>query len=183
MNPSGVIWIGHPDYLDKNTYAITAEVRDTLKTLPYIKVEEEISIAVTDQQAIEAARKILGQNLSGAIIVLATWVECNVVMSAIKELRGLPVLFWAFPLETVNGVRESTGSYVSGTMINGPVQRLGLKSQVLLGSWRDEKTLKAVESFLRAAYAVNTLFYSKIGLFGYTSMSIYTGTFDHVLMR
>lgn len=183
MTPSGVIWIGHPDYLNSNTYAITAEIRDTLKTLPYIQVEDEISIAVTDRQAIEAARKILHQNLSGAIIVLATWVECNVVMSAIKELRGLPILFWAFPLETVDGIRESTGSYVSGTMISGPVQRLGLKSQVLLGSWKDPKTLKSVESFLRAACAVNTLFYSKIGLFGYTSMSIYTGTFDHVLMR
>ena len=183
MTPSGVIWIGHPDYLNSNTYAITAEIRNTLKTLPYIQVEDEISIAVTDRQAIEAARKILHQNLSGAIIVLATWVECNVVMSAIKELRGLPILFWAFPLETVGGIRESTGSYVSGTMISGPVQRLGLKSQVLLGSWKDPKTLKSVESFLRAACAVNTLFYSKIGLFGYTSMSIYTGTFDHVLMR
>ena len=183
MQNSGVIWIGHPDYLDANMYAITAQVRDVLKTLPHVQVEEEISVAVTDQQAIEAARKILHNNLSGAIIVLATWVECNVVMSAVKELRGLPTLFWAFPLETVNGVRESTGSYVSGTMINGPIQRLGLKSQVLLGSWKDAKTVQAVESFLRAAYAVNTLFYSKIGLFGYTSMSIYTGTFDHVLMR
>lgn len=183
MNPSGVIWIGHPDYLDSNTYAIAAEVRDTLKTLPHVQVEDEISLAVNDRQAIEAARAIMRQNLSGAIIVLATWVECNVVMSAVKELRGLPILFWAFPLETVNGVRESTGSYVSGTMISGPVQRLGLKSQVLLGSWKNEATLKSVEAFLRAAYAVNTLFYSKIGLFGYTSMSIYTGTFDHVLMR
>lgn len=183
MKPSGVIWIGHPDYLDKNTYAITAEIRDTLKTLPHVQVEDEISLAVTDQQAIEAARSILRRNLSGAIIVLATWVECNVVMSAVKELRGLPTLFWAFPLETVNGIRESTGSYVSGTMFSGPVQRLGLKSQVVLGSWRDQATLHSITSFLRAAYAVNVLFYGKIGLFGYTSMSIYTGTFDHVLMR
>lgn len=183
MNPSGVIWIGHSDYLDSNTRAITEQVRDALKTLPHVQVSDDIHIAVTDQQAIEAARDILRQNLSGAIIVLATWVECNVVMSAVKELRGLPILFWAFPLETVNGIRESTGSYVSGTMIAGPVRRLELKSQVLLGSWKDEKTLKSVEAFLRAAYAVNTLFYSKIGLFGYTSMSIYTGTFDHVLMR
>ena len=52
MKPSGVIWIGHPDYLDANTYAITAEVRDTLKTLPYVQVDEEISLAVTDRQAI-----------------------------------------------------------------------------------------------------------------------------------
>ena len=72
MNPSGVIWIGHPDYLDENMYAIASEVRDTLKNLPYVKVEEEISVAVTDQQAIDAARKILHQNLSGAIIVLAS---------------------------------------------------------------------------------------------------------------
>ena len=64
MNPSGVIWIGHPDYLDENTYAIAAEVRDTLKTLPYVQVDEQITLAVTDQQAIEAARKILHQNLS-----------------------------------------------------------------------------------------------------------------------
>ena len=183
MNNSGVIWIGHADYLDANTDSIIAEVRDSLKTLPYVQVDEKPVVATTDEQAVEAARRIMDNHMSGAIIVLATWVECNVVMSAIKELRGLPVLFWAFPLETVNGIRQSTGSYVSGTMVNGFVQRLQLKSQVLLGSWRDEKILKSLECFLRSAYAINTLFYSKIGLFGYTSMSIYTGTFDHVLMR
>ncbi len=182
MKKVGVIWIGHADYLDRNASAITGEIQAALSLIDQIQIDRP-AVATSDAEAVAAARAILREDLCGAILILTTWVECNVVMSAIKELRGLPLVIWGFPLEEVQGRRESTGSYVSAAMISGVVKRIELKTRVLIGSWRDPRILAELQNFSVAASTADFLFYAKVGLFGYTSMSIYTGTFDHVLLR
>ena len=182
MNQTGILFLGHEDYLNDNASAIRAEILQTLSKTGLFDTSAA-EIAVTDHQAIQSARRILHHGYCGVVIVFATWVECNIVMSAVKELRDLPIIFWGFPMEQVNGNRESTGSYVSASMFAGKVKRLNLPADVLIGSWRDKSVEEQLCAFASAAYAVHCLRYSKTGLIGYTSMSIYTGTFDHVLMR
>lgn len=183
MRNIGVIWIGHQDYLCDNTSAIQRAAYESIRDLPFVSAQRS-PIAVSEAETVAAVRDTLvQQDCCGALIVLATWVECNVVMAALKELRGRPCMFWGFPLEEVDGRRESTGSYVSASMFAGVVKRLGLPCPTLYASWKDPEAQRAIDCFSRAAGAIDALFYARIGLFGYTSMSIYTGTFDHVLMR
>ncbi|MCI8994199.1 MAG: hypothetical protein HFI30_00720 [Lachnospiraceae bacterium] len=183
MRSVGVVWLGHDDYLGENTEAIQRAIVSSVQELPLLRVEAG-TIGTTESQAVSQVRRLLREeDCCGALIVLATWVECHVVMAALKELRGLPCMFWGFPLEEVEGRKQSTGAYVSATMFAGVVKRLGLPCPTLFASWKDPEAGKKIAGFARAASAVDALFYAKIGLFGYTSMSIYTGTFDHVLMR
>lgn len=182
MRNVGVIYLGHTDYLCENTSAIQRAAYNCIKDISYINASID-DIATDESQAVNAVRKILAGNCCGAIIILNTWVECNVVMSALKELRGLPCMFWGFPLDEVEGKKESTGSYVSSSMFSGVINRLKLPYYTLFASWNDASAKEKIGQFARVASAIDTLFYSKIGLIGYTSMSIYTGTFDHVLMR
>lgn len=183
MRKVGVIWLGHADYLGENTAAVQNAADESIRDLPFVCAAMR-TIATTEAASVAAVRAVLNeQDCCGAVLVLTTWVECNVVMAALKELRGRPCMFWGFPLEEVCGRKESTGSYVSATMFAGVVRRLGLPSPMLLASWKDPEARAQIDCFSRAAGAVDALFYAKIGLFGYTSMRIYTGTFDHVLMR
>lgn len=183
MRKTGIVWIGHEDYLGENTSAVQRAVYDSVKDIPLLEVESE-SLVVTEKEAVAAVRRIVEEkNCCGALVVLTTWVECNVVMSALKELRGRSCMFWGFPPREVEGRNESTGSYVSATMFAGVVKRLGLPCPVLFTSWTEPETLRQIEVFAQAAGVIDELRYAKVGLFGYTSMSIYTGTFDHVLMR
>ncbi|MCI8416345.1 MAG: hypothetical protein HFI33_02385 [Lachnospiraceae bacterium] len=183
MRKTGVIWLGHEDYLCDNTWAIQRGILESLGEQPLI-LGEWGNIAVSEKEAVAQVRRLLGeQDCCGALVVLTTWVECNVVMAALKELHGRPCMFWGFPLEEVEGRKESTGSYVSASMFAGVVKRLGLPCPVLLRSFKEPEAIRRIAWFARAAAAADALFYAKIGLFGYTSMSIYTGTFDHVLMR
>ena len=178
----GILYLGHPDYLDENAYAIKRAADVSLSTLPGITARGN-DFAATNEDARREAAAILSGNFCGAVIVLATWVECDIVMTAIKELRGLPSVMIGFPLTEVDGRKESTGSYVSASMMAGVVRRLRLPVDVLFGSFEDPALLKKLSAFVSAAQAADVLRYARIGLFGYTSMSIYTGTFDHVLMR
>lgn len=182
MRNIGVIYLGHPDYLCENTSAIQRAAYNCIKDLPRVDASID-SIATTETEAIKAVRALISKNCCGALIILNTWVECNVVMSALKELRGLPCMFWGFPLDEVEGRCESTGSYVSASMFSGVINRLKLSCPTLFTSWNNPDSSVQIGRFARVASAIDSLFYSNIGLFGYTSMSIYTGTFDHVLMR
>lgn len=183
MRKVGVIWIGHSDYLDRNTAAVVDAADACLHSLPFVCSKMQ-TIATTEEEVVGNVRQLVGpDDCCGAIIVLATWVECNVVMAALKELRGRPCMLWGFPLEEVGGICNSTGSYVSATMLAGVVKRLSLLCPMLFASWKDPHVAQELSCFTSAAAAVDALFYAKIGLIGYTSMSIYTGTFDHVLLR
>jgi len=182
MRKIGVIYLGHADYLCENTSAIQRAAYNCIKDLPDVQASID-PIATNEAEAVAAVRAMLAKDCCGALMVLNTWVECNVVMAALKELRGLPCMFWGFPLDECEGRRESTGSYVSASMFAGVIRRVGLNRPTLFASWNDPKAPQQVGRFARAAAAMDALFYAKIGLFGYTSMSIYTGTFDHVLLR
>lgn len=182
MRNIGVVYLGHGDYLCENTFAIQRAVYNCIKDLPCVNASID-DIATTENEAVSAVRKVLDKDCCGVLFVLSTWVECNVVMSALKELHGRPCMFWGFPLDEVEGRRESTGSYVSATMFAGVVRRVGLNCPTIFTSWNNPETKEEIRRFALATSAYDALFYSKIGLFGYTSMSIYTGTFDHVLMR
>ena len=182
MQKINVLWIGHPDYLNENSEAIRRHIAASLSPDCFY-TPESAPVIVTDAQAIAAGRESLNGSFSGAVLILLTWTECSLVTTVLKELRGLPCILWGFPLEEVNGVTESTGSYVSAAMLSGPLKRLQLPIDVLIGSWKEKAIQQKLQAFARAAHACHTLFYSRIGLFGYTSMSIYPGTFDHVLMR
>ncbi len=183
MKKIHLMWLGHKDYLDENAMAVRAAIRHSLIPLKSFLSDSE-AIITEDSQAVSEARAALGQdNICGVILLLLTWAECNVIMSAFKELRGLPCLFWGFPLEEAGGRKESTGSCVTAAMFSGTIKRLQLPAQMLIGSWKDHLVQKKLLAFSRAASAADSLFYGRIGLFGYTSMSIYPGTFDHVLLR
>jgi len=82
-----------------------------------------------------------------------------------------------------NGALTSTGSYVSYMMFKGSMSRLGYRFVNVLGMPDSPETVAEVNRFCIAAGVIQSMKRLRIGYFGYTSMGIYTGTFDHVLMR
>ena len=182
MKKTGVIWLGHADYLDENCAAVQRAVNAVLGSVEGIE-SQVLPVATSEKEAVKAVREMIARDVCGAVLVLTSWVECNVVMAALKELRGRPCMFWGFPPDEVEGRKESTGSFVSATMFNGVLRRLGLSCPTLYAGWNDPEAVKQLSAFAKAAKVIDHLYYAKIGLFGYTSMSIYTGTFDHVLLR
>ena len=182
MGKLGLIAFGHEDYQSANLDLILKELGDTLNA-EAVYDQKIQTIVFSDAEAITASRKTIAADVDGVILLMATWVECPVVMTAIKELANIPVILWGFPTVETGGQNLSTGSYVSAAMLNGVLKRLNLKCRCLFGSYRDKETIAELKRFAAAAGAVKNLNYSNIGLVGYTSMAIYPGTFDHVLMR
>jgi L-fucose isomerase-like protein len=60
---------------------------------------------------------------------------------------------------------------------------MGLKFTFALGQPDSPKVREKIARFARVATTINHMRHSRIGLLGYTSMGMYTGTFDHLAVR
>jgi L-fucose isomerase and related proteins len=177
------IALAHPDYITngyaaKFSSAAADIVRQTANSLIFSG-----QLAANIAEAREEALAAIAADADGVVLFLASWMECPVAMAAVTELKHLPLLLWGFPMWEENGQEHSTGSYVSYAMFRGVLGRVGLTFTEALGMPGDPAISQSISAFCAAANAVKRLKRAKIGLVGYTSMSIYTGTFDHVLLR
>ncbi|MHB1454171.1 MAG: hypothetical protein ACYCYM_09515 [Saccharofermentanales bacterium] len=178
----GFVSIAHTDYVDGLVDQQTKLAKDNITDSGYEIVET--GSLVTDFREAEKAGKFLASSLvDGIVILLASWVECPAFMSVYQEIKHLPVFVLAFPMSEYKGKLESTGSYVSYAMLKGTLDRIGSLYQSALEPVDSEDAKKMIDVFCSACTAYAKLRRSRIGLVGYASMSMYTGTFDHVLLR
>lgn len=180
MGNLGFVTISHPDYNAGGEVNIFSErAKHSLKAENIDFVDAGLVNSIFSAR--EAGRRLLMSDVDGVVLFFASWLECSVAMAFYREIEHLPVCVWAFPMWKEGNVEKSTGSYVSFAMFKGVFDRLKIPYEGVLGM--PEESAERVAKFCRAASAYKRLKRCRIGLVGYTSMSIYTGTFDHVLMR
>lgn len=182
MGKIGFISVSHDDYVNEIVTSQADLAKQSIAKLGHEVVAVE-GQATTYDSAMEGAKYLVSQGVDGVVIFLGSWVECPVVMTVVRTVEHLPICLWGFPMCMVNGRQESTGSYVSFAMFQGVMNRVGYSWTPILAAPETAEANKKLDDFCAAAVCVARLKYSRVGLFGYTSMSIYTGTFDHVFMR
>lgn len=183
MGRIGFVSISHKDYLDDTVADLTRKAYEEVKRTGHDIIESRC-IITDNRSAREAGLWFASSDLDGVVILFAGWMECPFTMSLLREIEHLPVCVWGFPMFETDGKLNSTGSYVSYAMFKGVLDRIGFKYIGLLGSIdNDPEIFEKLGAFCQAAECRQKLRRCKIGLVGYASMGIYTGTFDHVFMR
>ncbi len=178
----GLISIAHPDYVTDGAAARFSErAAAALEGRGIDVIRSEL--AATIPQARAAAREMVNRDVDGVVYFMASWLECSVALAAVTETEHLPGCLWSFPMWREDGRECSTGSYVSGAMLGGVLRRMGLGCKTVFGMPGEDPATEEVASFCRAAGAWHRMRRCRIGLVGYTSMNILTGTFDHLLLR
>jgi L-fucose isomerase-like protein len=182
MGKIGFVSISHKDYMNETVVCFTKKALNQIESFGY-KVVACNNLVADTESAQKTGVAFAGSDLDGVVIFFASWVECPTVMAFIREIEHLPICIWGFPMFEQDGALNSTGSYVSYAMFKGVLDRIGYKYIGLLGSIDELKISENLNAFCTAAVCRQKLKRSKIGLVGYTSMGIYTGTFDHVFLR
>ena len=175
--------VGHEDYISELSNSFTQKALTNLKK-QNIDVVTRGKTLVNLYSAQEEAKKISKMDNDGLIIFLETWIECSVAMAVIRMVEHIPFLIWGFPMFiNSKNILDQTGSFVAYTALNGALGRVNYNYKGVVGEVGDIKVLKEISSFSRAAYAFRNLKESRVGLIGYSSMSMYPGSFDHLLLR
>ena len=179
----GFLVIGHKDYTSEVSFKFVEEAVKNVRSrgIEVVFCKKSLIDIVNAQNE---AKKIAKEDIDGIIIFLETWIECSVAMAAIRMIEHLPFLVWGFPMfVNKNGIKDQTGSFVAYSVLKGSLDRVGYKYKGVLGKTDNKEVIDKVTSFCKVAFTYERLKESRIGLFGYASMSMYPGTFDHLLLR
>lgn len=182
MGKIGIVNLCHEDYIDKNVTGMADKAIQLLRA-QNIDVYETSVLASNYRYGRAAGLELAAENLDGVILFLGSWMECTTAMTVVREIEHLPMLLWGFPMFPDGEKMQSTGSYVSYAMFKGSMVRAGYRFADLLGLPDDDVIINEALSFCHAASAKTALKRIRIGLVGYSSMNIYPGTFDHLLLR
>lgn len=177
----GFVNICHPDYIDEDARALGQAAYKNLsdRGLDLIYIGEPVYDKKTAYSAVETFER---SGADGIIIFYGAFVLCSTIMDILTE-TGLPVVFWGVPMMERHGILSTTGSYVAFSMFNGTVERLGIPHINVIACPDSPEAGGKIRDFAIVCRSFRDLRRCSIGLVGYTSMSIYPGTFDHVLMR
>ncbi len=140
------ISIGHDDYVNASSEKLLRLAHSALLDNKIIN-SDSYRLVTNSHDALLQARTALNGEYVAAIVFLATWVECPVVMTVLKELSDFPVIVWGVPIDETEKI--NTGSYVSAAMVSGTIKRLGLKCRCVIGSYNNKSTLDELKSFTK----------------------------------
>ena len=178
----GFISVGDGDYTDpKAQEFIDAAIKNLERKKINLAIAERI--VLREYEAEEIAKNVLNQDVDGVILFLGCWAQCDEVMAVVREIEHLPFLIWGVPLFlNEKGEEDGTGAYVSFSMVQGPLHRLGYSFSAVMGMPDDENTLQKVLDFCKCAMVVERLKRTRIGKVGSFSVGIWSGAYDHAYL-
>jgi L-fucose isomerase-like protein len=176
-----VVPFGYPDYpksdLDhysQASYTFLEESGLDVVRVPAVIVPPDIPAA---------AQVLKNEDYDAIAVVLLSWVEAPLLVSTLRPFINIPMLLWTHTTYMDGASRVTLGGIPAAGVIRETMEEMGFRFRFVYGQPGETKLVAKAMPFLRAAMAIKDLSRSRVGLFGYASMGMYTGTIDHTQLR
>ena len=137
------------------------------------------------KEARHTAAEIRQQDYDFVIVLLATWVEAQILIETLQDEFDRPILLWSHTMFPSDDGREmhNLGAVAGMGVIRETFEELGLKFKFVWGMPDSKKVQKQVKLYADVLSTADRLRHSKIGMLGYGSMGMYTAYFDHLSLK
>jgi L-fucose isomerase len=172
---------GYPDYPVQDIERKAQESFSFLEKfdLDIIKVDP-----ITTSTDIDRARRILKhEDYDCIVITLISWMEAPLLIDVIRDYRSIPIVLWSHTTYMDGKSRVTLGALPAAGVIRETLEEMDYKFIFICGMPGDRSLEEKILPFLHAAKVSRQLSHSRIGLFGYASMGMYTGTIDATQLR
>ena len=133
--------------------------------------------------AIETARQINAEDVDAVIVFVASWIEATTGHTLVKELKGIPVLFWSYTLYETGDTVDGTGSFTGFAVLKGALDRIGIKFSFIVGDYKNAENRRDLIAFINTARAIKKMDRARIGLIGSFGIGMYSATIDHLITK
>ncbi len=183
MKPRGMLVpFGYPDYPRELLERFLEDSKQVLlssglhlRSTPPVIVEEDVA---------QARRSLQESNYDFLVVLLLSWVEAPLLVATLEDrLSNCPIVLWSHTTFEGDGERLTLGALPAAGVIRQTLEEMGAHFKFLYGQPGSPEVFAKARAFALAARARQALRGAKIGLFGYVSMGMYTGTFDHTKLR
>lgn len=104
-------------------------------------------------------------------------------MATLHPFLKQPILLWSHTTFSQDGVGLTLGALPAAGVLRETLEEMEAIFEFVYGMPDNERLMARIVSFARAAAAVRALAHARVGLLGYASMGMYTGTIDHTRLR
>ena len=177
----GYIPFSYPDYPSDLVREFVEKSVDSIRGLGVSVVEARPVISLQDADA--AISDLRGEEIDLIVANLVSWVEAPNVIAVLQEFRDKPVLLWSHTMFKRGDELLTLGPLPGAGVIRESLEEMGFRFWFVWGMPWEEEVMSRIRFYARVAHALKRLKRSRIGLLGYSSMGMYTATFDHVSLR
>lgn len=131
----------------------------------------------------QAAEQVRQNPADLVIALVASWLEVVNLVGVLRQVFHKPILLWSHVPFPDGRRKTSLGAFVGAAVARETLEEMGARFKFIYGMPEDIGIKEGIASYLRVAHTYERLSAARIGLFGYTAMGMYTGTFDHVSLR
>jgi len=177
-----VVPFGYPDYPQEMLRHYTDA---SVRALTELGLQVECTPMVIVDKDVAAARKQARESEADLFVLLVlSWIEVPLVPSTLHEIFGRPLLLWSHTtFREADGGEADLGCIPGAAVVRQTLEEMGVPFRFIYGQPEEDRVVRQALPLARAAHAARSLEASRVGLFGYASMGMYTGTFDHTKLR
>ena len=171
----------YPDYPRDLVNRFIEKSEEMLRDLGLEVVKAEPVIELSD--ASRAISMIRGHDIDLIVANLVSWVEAPNVIAVLREFRDKPLILWSHTMFKEGEELLTLGPLPGAGVLRETLEEMGFRFWFIWGMPEEERVRSKISLYARVAHAAKRLSRSRIGLLGYASMGMYTGTFDHTTLR
>jgi L-fucose isomerase len=176
-----VVPFTYPDYppadvqrqIDHSLQALRA-AGFVINATPAVMVPADVPAAVAQLRAAD---------YDAIVALVVSWVEPPLFVATLRPFFASPILLWSHTIYHENGVGLTLGALPAAGVLRETLEEMEANFAFVYGMPDEPALLDALRPFARAAAARRALSNARIGLLGYASMGMYTGTVDHTQLR
>jgi L-fucose isomerase-like protein len=176
-----VIPFAYPDYPPLD---IQRQIEQSLKMVEVSGVQViPIPAVITSNDVPKALAMLRSLDFDLLLALLVSWTEAPLFVATLKPFFSKPILLWSHTIYSEDGVGLTLGALPAAGVLRETLEEMEAHFWFMYGMPGDPGLEKTVQTLARSASAVRTLSTSRVGLLGYASMGMYTGTIDHTQVR
>ena len=176
-----VVPFGYPDYPRELLERFKNESVKALTDWGLDVDSTEIVILYEDSQ--KARKKLAESEYDFIIVLVLSWLEAPNVTATLNDYFHTPMLLWSHTMFRERGELLTLGPIPGVGVIRETFEQMGVRFKFVYGMPDSKKVQEETEIFSKATFATSRLSKAKIGLLGYASMGMYTGTAGHLAVR
>jgi L-fucose isomerase-like protein len=183
LSPSRVVVVpfAYPDYPPED---IQRQIERSIGLLDSSGVHAILAPAVITSDNVSKAEAFLhSTDFDLLLALLVSWVEAPLFVATLRPFFSQPILLWSHTIYSEDGVGLTLGALPAAGVLRETLEEMDVRFWFIYGMPGDPGLVESVQSLARSAAAVRRLSTSRIGLLGYASMGMYTGTIDHTQLR
>ena len=147
-----------------------------------LRVAASLAVVVPDDvPAALAALKTWDYDL--IVATLISWVEAPLFVATLRSFFGKPLLLWSHTTFEEGDTRWTMGALPAAGVLRETLEEMRVPFRFVYGMPEEPHLVEQVRIYARAAATARALAVARIGLFGYASMGMYSGTVDHTQLR